>query len=320
MEEISATVKKNAENAQQANQLAAGTREVADRGGQVVAKAVDAMAKIEDSSRKISDIIGVIDEIARQTNLLALNAAVEAARAGEAGRGFAVVASEVRSLAQRSSQAAKDIKDLITNSIEPGAKRASIWSTGRAPRSPRSSNRSRRSPTSWPTSPTASHGAVDRHRADQQGADADGRGDAAELGAGRGERRHRQDAGASGQGDGRARRLLPASTTTPKPDCGTRYGFARRAPGRRDAVTRTGRTQTSSRSSRQAGRRWSQRQRASPTACRPRSLPPSKPIRNGRNSSRNGKRFHGEILMPRCARLHGGGTVSSFGVGPPRRL
>ena len=116
MEEISATVKKNAENAQAANQSAGATRTVADRGGEVVAKAVDAMARIEQSSRKISDIIGVIDEIARQTNLLALNAAVEAARAGEAGRGFAVVASEVRSLAQRSSQAAKDIKDLITNS------------------------------------------------------------------------------------------------------------------------------------------------------------------------------------------------------------
>jgi methyl-accepting chemotaxis protein len=116
MEEISATVKKNAENAQHANQSAVATQGVADRGGQVVAKAVKAMARIEDSSRKISDIIGVIDEIARQTNLLALNAAVEAARAGEAGRGFAVVASEVRSLAQRSSQAAKDIKDLITNS------------------------------------------------------------------------------------------------------------------------------------------------------------------------------------------------------------
>ena len=116
MEEISATVKKNAESAQQANQFASGTREVADRGGEVVAQAVSAMARIEESSRKISDIISVIDEIARQTNLLALNAAVEAARAGEAGRGFAVVASEVRSLAQRSSQAAKDIKDLITNS------------------------------------------------------------------------------------------------------------------------------------------------------------------------------------------------------------
>jgi methyl-accepting chemotaxis protein len=116
MEEISATVKKNAENAQMANQSAADTRQVAEKGGEVVAQAVQAMARIEESSRKISDIIGVIDEIARQTNLLALNAAVEAARAGDAGRGFAVVASEVRTLAQRSSQAAKDIKDLITNS------------------------------------------------------------------------------------------------------------------------------------------------------------------------------------------------------------
>jgi methyl-accepting chemotaxis protein len=116
MEEIAATVKKNAENAQQANKSAANARDVADRGGQVVAKAVEAMGQISSSSSKISDIIGVIDEIARQTNLLALNAAVEAARAGEAGRGFAVVATEVRSLAQRSSQAAKDIKDLITNS------------------------------------------------------------------------------------------------------------------------------------------------------------------------------------------------------------
>jgi methyl-accepting chemotaxis protein len=116
MEEIAATVKKNAENAQQANQSTAKARNVANHGGDVVAKAVAAMAQIEASSGKISDIIGVIDEIARQTNLLALNAAVEAARAGEAGRGFAVVASEVRTLAQRSSQAAKDIKDLITNS------------------------------------------------------------------------------------------------------------------------------------------------------------------------------------------------------------
>jgi methyl-accepting chemotaxis protein len=116
MEEMSGTVKKNAENAREASQSAAKAQEVANRGGQVVASAVEAMGKIEGSSRKISEIIVVIDEIARQTNLLALNAAVEAARAGEAGRGFAVVASEVRSLAQRSSQAAKDITGLITSS------------------------------------------------------------------------------------------------------------------------------------------------------------------------------------------------------------
>ena len=113
---IASTVKHNAENAVQADQFAANTCDVAERGGRVAAQAVEAMSRIEGASRKISDIIAVIDEIARQTNLLALNAAVEAARAGEAGRGFAVVATEVRDLAQRSSQAAKDIKDLITNS------------------------------------------------------------------------------------------------------------------------------------------------------------------------------------------------------------
>lgn len=116
LEEISAIVRKNAENARQANSFAIETSTVAQRGGSVVSDAVTAMAKIEESSRKITDIITVIDEIARQTNLLALNAAVEAACAGEAGRGFAVVAAEVRSLAQRSSQAAKDITSLITNS------------------------------------------------------------------------------------------------------------------------------------------------------------------------------------------------------------
>jgi methyl-accepting chemotaxis protein len=116
MEQMSVTVKKNADQAKLANQFASETRETADRSGQVVAEAVHAMSRIDESSKKIADIITVIDEIARQTNLLALNAAVEAARAGEAGRGFAVVASEVRSLAQRSSQAAKDIKDLITSS------------------------------------------------------------------------------------------------------------------------------------------------------------------------------------------------------------
>ncbi len=118
MEEMTATVRQNAENASQANQLARGAREQAERGGQVVSRAVSAMAEINTSSRRIADIIGVIDEIAFQTNLLALNAAVEAARAGEQGRGFAVVASEVRNLAQRSAGAAKEIKGLISDSVD----------------------------------------------------------------------------------------------------------------------------------------------------------------------------------------------------------
>lgn len=116
MAEIAAAVGKSADRAKQANGAADQARRVADEGGRIVGNAVDAMAKIEESSRRIAEIIGVIDEIARQTNLLALNAAVESARAGEAGRGFAVVAAEVRSLAQRSSQAAKDINLLITRS------------------------------------------------------------------------------------------------------------------------------------------------------------------------------------------------------------
>ncbi len=116
MEEMASTVKQNAENAQQANQLSVSARDVAEKGGEVVGEVVNAMTRIEGSSQKISDIIGVIDEIAFQTNLLALNAAVEAARAGDAGKGFAVVAAEVGTLAQRSSQAAKDIKGLINDS------------------------------------------------------------------------------------------------------------------------------------------------------------------------------------------------------------
>ncbi|PMQ16682.1 methyl-accepting chemotaxis protein [Janthinobacterium sp. AD80] len=118
MEELTSTVKQNADNARQANQMAVSASDVASKGGMVVAQVVDTMASINDSSKKIVDIISVIDGIAFQTNILALNAAVEAARAGEQGRGFAVVATEVRSLAQRSSQAAKEIKLLIDDSVE----------------------------------------------------------------------------------------------------------------------------------------------------------------------------------------------------------
>ena len=118
MEELTSTVRQNAENAKQANQLAQAASEVAEKGGAIVGQVVNTMGSINDSSRKIFDIIGVIDGIAFQTNILALNAAVEAARAGEQGRGFAVVASEVRGLAQRSAAAAKEIKELIGNSVE----------------------------------------------------------------------------------------------------------------------------------------------------------------------------------------------------------
>ncbi len=118
VEELTSTVRQNADNAAQARQLASQARELAEQGGSVMNNAVTAMGEINASSRRISDIIGVIDEIAFQTNLLALNAAVEAARAGEQGRGFAVVATEVRNLAQRSAEAAKEIKRLISDSVE----------------------------------------------------------------------------------------------------------------------------------------------------------------------------------------------------------
>jgi methyl-accepting chemotaxis protein len=118
MEQLTATVKQSADSARQANQLSASAAEVARRGGAAVAQVVETMNDINASSKQIADIVGVIDGIAFQTNILALNAAVEAARAGEEGRGFAVVASEVRSLAQRSAEAAKAIKGLIGSSVD----------------------------------------------------------------------------------------------------------------------------------------------------------------------------------------------------------
>jgi aerotaxis receptor len=118
MEELTSTVKQNSENTRHASQLVISTADIAVKGGEVVGQVISTMGSIKESSRKIADIIGVIDGIAFQTNILALNAAVEAARAGEQGRGFAVVASEVRNLAQRSASAAKEIKTLITDSVE----------------------------------------------------------------------------------------------------------------------------------------------------------------------------------------------------------
>jgi methyl-accepting chemotaxis protein len=184
MEEMTSTVKQNADNAAQANQLGVAARDQAEKGGAVVAKAVKSMADINDASKKINDIIGVIDEIAFQTNLLALNAAVEAARAGEQGRGFAVVASEVRNLAGRSATAAKEIKGLIQDSVrkvdegyQPGVAVRRDARTdrhrGQEGHRHRGGDRGRL------------QRAVRRHRPGEQGGDAARRDDAAERGTGR---------------------------------------------------------------------------------------------------------------------------------------
>ena len=189
MEEISATVKKNAENAQAANQSAAIPATSRNAAARWSPRRSMPWPRSKNSSRKISDIISVIDEIARQTNLLALNAAVEAARAGEAGRGFAVVASEVRSLAQRSSQAAKDIKDLITNSN--GQVKDGVDLVNRAGGSLNEIVASIKKVAEIVCRDRqCERRAGDRHRASRQGVGPDGRGHAAELGAGRGECRH----------------------------------------------------------------------------------------------------------------------------------
>ena len=152
LDEVTSTVKKTAEGASHARAVVAEARGDAEKSGEIVRRAIDAMGRIEKSSQGIGQIIGVIDEIAFQTNLLALNAGVEAARAGDAGRGFAVVASEVRALAQRSAEAAKEIKALIATSTAKSAPASSWWrrlarrSTGLSPRWTRSTSSSARSP------------------------------------------------------------------------------------------------------------------------------------------------------------------------------
>ena len=184
MEEMTSTVKQNADNARQANQLAAQAREVAEKGGAVVSNAVSSMEEINKASKRIADIISVIDEIAFQTNLLALNAAVEAARVGEQGRGFAVVAAEVRNLAGRSATAAKEIKALVQDSVQKVQEGSALVNqSGAAAGRDRQLGQEGRRHHRRDLGGVA--GAVGGHRAGEQGHHADGSDHAAERGAGR---------------------------------------------------------------------------------------------------------------------------------------
>ncbi len=216
MEEMASTVKQTADNAAQANQLAIAACAQAEKGGEVVGSAISAMNGINTASKKIADIIGVIDEIAFQTNLLALNAAVEAARAGEQGRGFAVVASEVRNLAGRSATAAKEIKALIQDSVARVAEGSRLVDEsgqtldGIVSAVQKVSDHRGRDRVGEPR-------AVDRHRSGEPRRDPDGRGHAAERGArrrGRGGERIDRGTGACAERDDRAvqgRRSGPAT-------------------------------------------------------------------------------------------------------------
>ena len=175
-------MRQSADNARQASQLATGSRESAEQGQEVVSSAIAAMAEINTASAKISDIISTINEIAFQTNLLAVNAAVEAARAGEEGRGFAVVATEVRSLAQRSAEAAKEIKGLIQDSLEKVEKGSELVNRSGATLQGIVGSVKRVTDIVGEIA-AACRRAEHRHRPGEHGDDPDGPGDAIQLGA-----------------------------------------------------------------------------------------------------------------------------------------
>jgi hypothetical protein len=256
MEELGATTRQNADSARQASALAMEASTVAGRGGDVVGQVVETMRGINDSSKKIADIIGVIDGIAFQTNILALNAAVEAARAGEQGRGFAVVASEVRSLAQRSADAAKEIKALITASVEK-VEHGTVLVGRPARRCRRSSTSIKRDRHRGRDQPPASN-RVRRGRAGRQGVSADGPHSRS--------RTRRWSSRAQLRPTACASRLVEAMAVF-KMDASRPHRRARRLWPRAHPCVR--------RCVRRAGRRW--RVRAAPTLRQP--LPPSRPSR-----------------------------------------